>query len=448
MAPASVTLAFVAELLYKSTVLHATVPAGEYFSFERKPEFHLKTRVLKPRAHQGRGRRRESVKRIEIVAPEEDVGRDTISRFDMQFQAAAYAALEILQGKGVDCVYCDYHNDFVVREQIDGRPRYHFFQVKTKRKLNAQWGLGEVFDVRKRGQKADAGSLKKIRSSFAGKLLLQGIVFDDACSEVTLLSNIHFDDDVVTTVEELRGKTPKGAPAKFLSTNFSAIFEITPAKDSDSAAALLSKLSLRPAVTYIDKDRDAFASAARAAIFKYSEIDLDIHETTELATGLVDLVYKKSRTSLQGVQPEELEKVVGVGLDDLLHVLSISRAAYDALIAGADDKALKTASVIQRWLKGVGANELMIEFASQQKVKWDLWLRGARHAYSPIDLAALLGMIDNIYERWARSGLGFDFVDDLIQQLAGSPRISVFVGLDRELLLGAVASVVVRHHSR
>jgi hypothetical protein len=137
-----------------------------------------------------------------------------------------------------------------------------------------------------------------------------------------------------------------------------------------------------------------------------------------------------------------------VGLDDLLHVLSISRAAYDALIAGADDKALKTASVIQRWLKGVGANELMIEFASQQKVKWDLWLRGARHAYSPIDLAALLGMIDNIYERWARSGLGFDFVDDLIQQLAGSPRISVFVGLDRELLLGAVASVVVRHHSR
>ncbi len=41
------------------------------------------------------------MKSIELVAPTEDVGKETIYRFDMQFQAAAFAALEILEGKGV-----------------------------------------------------------------------------------------------------------------------------------------------------------------------------------------------------------------------------------------------------------------------------------------------------------------------------------------------------------
>jgi hypothetical protein len=45
---------------------------------------------------------------IHDVPARETVGRETILRFRMQFQAAAYAALEILSGKEVDCVDCDY----------------------------------------------------------------------------------------------------------------------------------------------------------------------------------------------------------------------------------------------------------------------------------------------------------------------------------------------------
>ena len=78
------------------------------------------------------------MKTIEIIQPAEDVGRDTLSRYDMQFQAAAYAALEVLEGQGVDCVFCDYHDDFVVRRVVGGKTTYHFFQVKTKDKLNEQ----------------------------------------------------------------------------------------------------------------------------------------------------------------------------------------------------------------------------------------------------------------------------------------------------------------------
>lgn len=416
----------------------------------RKPVFLRGNSVLQTRSHHEKPRARGTahVKRIEIVAPSEDVGRETVSRFDMQFQAAAYAALQILEGKEIDCVYCDYHDDFVVRRVANGETTYHFFQVKTKAKLNHQWTLADVFAFKKSGQKSDADSLTKIRKSFAGKLLLHGIVFDEACREATLLSNVHFNDDVLCAVEALRGKAPNCKASKFLSDNFSAIFTLEPAADTEAAADFLSKLSLQPSVDYIGKERDVFARAARSAIYKYSEIDLNHQETEELANGLVDLVFRKSKVPLEDVAPTDISSRIGVGLDDLLDVLSISRAAYDALLGGVESKVLKQASVIQRWLKSAGAREDMIEFASQQKVAWDLWLRNARHIYSPMDLATLLDLVDRLYDRWVQSGSRFKSLNELLEELRHDSAIQKFEGLGRELLFGAVSSVVVRRFSK
>ena len=109
--------------------------------------------------------------------PREIVGRDTVTRFRMQFQAAAYAALEILSGKEVDRVYCDYHDDFVVRRTVDGVVEYHFFQVKTKNKANQQWDVDEVFALKKTGALDTAEKLEAIRKSIAGKLFLHTIEF-------------------------------------------------------------------------------------------------------------------------------------------------------------------------------------------------------------------------------------------------------------------------------
>lgn len=389
------------------------------------------------------------MKTIEIVAPAEDVGRETISRFDMQFQAAAFAALEILEGKGIDCVFCDFHDDFVVRRQEPaGKTTYHFFQVKTKKKLHHQWNLAEIFAVKKRAQKADADSLAKVRKSFAGKLLLHGIVFDDACREVTLLSNVHFDEDVVTTVEQLRGRVPASQAAKFLAEHFCAIFEIAPSLPESKTNELLAKLSLDAGVAYMAPDREAFASAARSAIHKYSEIDLTYHETNELANGLVDLVYRKSRTPLSSVSSSDITALAGVQLEDLLEVLSISRSVFNALAAGEEPKVLRSASVLQRCLKAAGATNPMIEFAAQQKVNWDVWLRNARHIYSPFDLTFLLEYIDQLYDTWIRRGAEFTTLRMLLEDATHNVLIKKFAVLQRDLLFGAISAVVVRRYSR
>jgi hypothetical protein len=384
---------------------------------------------------------------VEAIAPGEDIGRDTISRFDMQFQAAAYAALEILKGSGVDCVYCDYHDDFVVRKNSDGRIIYHFFQVKTKNKENHQWSLAEIFSLKKRGQKNDKESLGKVRSSFAGKLLVHGIIFGENCIEATLLSNVHFSDDVVTAVDELRGKSPQSNAAKFLNDNFSAIFAIEECSDT-KVGDVLSKISLLPAVRYIGKDRESFTSAARSAIFDYSEIDLSHYETQELANGLVDLVYRKSKGALADLRPEDISQIAGVRLDDLLAVLSISTTAYEALLAGEDPKALKSASVIQRWYKKAGADDQMIEFVAQQKVNWDIWLRAARHIYTPFDLTFLLERLDKTFEDWQVSGANFKDIPSVIDQFSKDSFLMKFEGLDHGTLFGAINSVLVRKYSK
>lgn len=118
------------------------------------------------------------------------------------------------------------------------------------------------------------------------------------------------------------------------------------------------------------------------------------------------------------------------------------------MLKGGDSKALKQASVIQRWLKNAGARDEMIEFASQQKVNWDLWLRNARHIYSPLDLALLLDHIDRLYAKWAQSGSDFQFLNNLLEELSTNSSIEMFEGVGRELLFGAVSSVVVRRYSK
>jgi hypothetical protein len=82
---------------------------------------------------------------IHEIQPREQKGRDTLARFRAQLMAAAYASLQILDGKGADRVYSDYHDDFVVRHNENGKRSYHFFQVKTNEKRKYQWSLNDTW---------------------------------------------------------------------------------------------------------------------------------------------------------------------------------------------------------------------------------------------------------------------------------------------------------------
>jgi hypothetical protein len=385
---------------------------------------------------------------IHEKAPRETVGRNTVVRFRMQFQAAAFAALEILSGKEVDRVYCDYHDDFVVRRTVAGVVEYHFFQVKTKGKANQQWDVDEVFALKKRGNLDTDEKLEAIRDSIAGKLFVHTIEFGEQCREVTLLSNVHFKDEVIDVVADLSAGSSTKKHTRQLIEKFADI--VSPGKplSLEQVEAARKKLSLMPNVQHIGDTLEAFGIAAHNAIWRHSEIELHQHEVERIARSLVTLVEEKSCAPIGGLSKAAIDVATGVGLEDLLQVLSISTQVYQTLQQGGDPAAIKAASILQRKLKEAGASDSMIEAASRAKVSWDVWVRTARHTFPDLTFNVLLGEIDENCKAWLMAGGVLADLERCVQKTLSSDVGKKFAGLDTDLVFGAFCAAIVRRATR
>jgi Cap4 dsDNA endonuclease len=381
-------------------------------------------------------------------APRETVGRDVVVRFRMQFQAAAFAALEILSGKEVDRIYCDYHDDFVVRRTVAGVVEYHFFQVKTKGKPNQQWDVDEVFALKKKGALDTRDKLEAIRNSIAGKLFVHTIEFGDQCREVTVLSNVHFKDEVHEVVADLSAGTSAKKYTRQLIEKFADIVSPDSPLSSAQVEAARKKLSLLSNVQYIGDTLEPFGVAAHHAIWKHSEIALHQHEVERIARSLVTLVEEKSCAPIVGLSKSDIELATGVGLEDLLQVLSISTQVYHTLLQGGDPDAIKNASILQRKLKEAGTSDAMIESASREKVSWDVWMRNARHTFPDFKLDLLLEEIDKKCRAWLLGGGALADLETCITELLDSPIGRQFPALDVDLLFGALCAAIVRRAAR
>jgi len=366
----------------------------------------------------------------------------------MQFQAAAYAALEILSGNDVDRVYCDYHDDFVVRRSSSAGVNYHFFQVKTKAKLNKQWTLLEVFALKRKGALDTEEKLQEIRDSIAGKLFSHTIQFGEQCREVSILSNVHFEDEVLEAITALQtGSSSKKYVTQFLD-GFQKIFSPGKALTPQEVQAARAKFSIQAGVHHIGEALESFTSAARTAIWTHSEVDLRPQEVDEIARSLVDVVTNKSCARIAGITKQGLDQATSIGLKDLLDVLSISTPVYETLRAGQDPQAIKSASILQRQLKQAGASDSMLETASRLKVAWDVWLRTSRHVYTEMDLEALLQEVETACTNWLLAGGRLTDLRTLLSKMQKKDLMRVFSTLNRDLLFGAVLAAMVRRDAR
>lgn len=381
------------------------------------------------------------------IATRESDGRRTIDRYRLQFLAAAYASLQILDGKEIDRVFCDFQDDFVVRRHKAGQHSYHFYQVKTKEKRNHQWTLAESFGLNKKAFKAPTQiDLEKVRDSFFGKLLQHAINFGPACNESALLTNVHFKDDVETLVAAFHDGA-ENPNAKFLIEKFQQIFERTPDIPAEVVKEHLKKLKIYPNTTYITPGNSDFTGVAREAIYKYSEIDLSHEEIAEIAQSLVTLVLNKSfKKIMHDISESELDEQAGIGIDDLLAVLSISKVAYMTLLKSGDEKALKSASIIQRRLREAGAEENMIEYCTRQKVAWDVWIRDKRHSADELEFNLLQQDVAQLAKNW--NGANWCWLKDelaaLIIKLKDTP---LGASVNQDLLFGGVFATLIRSGS-
>lgn len=383
--------------------------------------------------------------------PREQDGRDSFSRYRAQVRSAAIASLAILEGQNIDRIYCDLHDDFVVRRKEENGFSYTFYQVKTKGKQNHNWSINEIFGLNTRLRNQDKQSPEKIKNSFAGKLLLHTIVFNSYCDSVVFQTNIHNSDEVDDFVSDVGNDNFSSKYVEVIVSKFNKCYE----QDLDSELTeieikeKLRKLQFETDVQHL-KEKNNFRPLVGDKIYEYSEVDLDRSELEEIILKLLDLIENKSSSIIEDLSPESIEKHAGVSIEDLLSVLSISKDAYYNLLESGDNKAIKSASIIQRTLGKSGAGNEEIEYCSRCKTNWDLWFREKRHSILEFDLRAITNKTKKMFRDITIHGNNIELAS--LKEPIESTRKELeeqglLYGLNSELLLGAFFSELVRGKS-
>jgi hypothetical protein len=389
---------------------------------------------------------------LETKKPREQSGRDSFSRYRAQVRSAAMASLSILEGEDIDRVYCDLHDDFVVRKNTASGYSYVFYQVKTMGKQNHNWTLNELFGLKSTLKDQSKQSTVKIKDSFIGKLLLHTVVFDQYCNSVVFQTNIHNANDVENLLKDIESGEFQNKFSEVLISRFNGCFpdEIATELSSNEIKERLSKVKFETDVQYLKNGDDNFEPLARDKIYKFSEVDLEHAESKEILMKLLELVGRKSSGVISELTSDSIEKFAGISIDDLLSILSISKDAYDNLLKGGDSKAIKSASIIQRTLTAAGAGTEEVEYCSRCKTNWDLWVRKNRHVILEFELQSITSQIKQLLNGSTQGGNSINLaklnkpIKKLVRELTAEEQI---YDLNAELLLGGFFAELVKGKS-
>ncbi|MEH6641018.1 dsDNA nuclease domain-containing protein [Vreelandella glaciei] len=374
------------------------------------------------------------------IKPREQAGRDVFARYKAQVRSAAIAALAILEGK-IDRVYCDLHDDFVVRYKLDEGYQYSFFQVKTNNKSNSNWSINDLFGISSAGKKP--ADLKKMQDSFAGKMFLHTVNFPNSCAEVIFQTNITINDGAEEFIENIVSGNFSAKNTKILFDMFHEVVGDTDKRLSpENIVNCLSKFRVDPDVQYIKNKEHRFDSYAVEHIFKYSEIELTRIENELILLKLVDLVSNKSSGVIAEYDEATIESEAAISIDDLLKVLSISKLAYELLAQNGDEKAIKNVSMIQRALKGTGADSEQLIYCAQCKVSWDIWQRNNRHCLPKYQLLALCNRVNSVLKNVVQmNSVDFSIMITNLEDLKKDLEINgLLFDLNMDELIGAFFS--------
>ncbi|MFC5694859.1 dsDNA nuclease domain-containing protein [Pseudomonas sp. GCM10022186] len=315
--------------------------------------------------------------KLHEVEPREQAGRDTINRFRAQFRAATIESLALLENKEIERIYCDYHEDYVVKYIINEKSKYRFVQVKTKSKLNHCYTILEIFGLKKRSRTAQKHDLP---GSFAGKLLLHIENFADTCHSIEIKTNVNFDDEVEGIINDIQSKGPLGAHTSVLIKETQKLIPTLAGKSEAEILDFLSHLNLEPRQQILNEHDDLFVSMAANQIFKFSEVHLTPDEVKKIIVRLLSAIEEKSAIVFHGeITEAELNEQASICIDDVLEVLSISKSTYEILRAGGDDKAIKSASILKRTLTKSGFSPMTVDTFAGYKCQWEAWYRKFRH---------------------------------------------------------------------
>lgn len=385
------------------------------------------------------------------VKPRDKFGSITGKRFEYQYQQTAKACLVLLEDNENLCVFCEWHDDFVVEKkpQFNARAIYAFNQVKTKEGGTGPWDLKSLFGVNSK----KATPLKTIQKSHIFKLLRHFVDFGSRVESIVFITNAALDPDLSNFINDvnsnevsLKLNVKNQAIFQKLFNEYSQLLIDVNAVDF---YVMLKKLFVIPEDTPLLRTSSVFHTELADMIFKFSEIDLKRSEALRIGQELTELVRTKAIYCLETTTTtDKLKKFKGIVIEDVLPLLSLSYSSYQKLKNGGHLDALKQLSRLRKLLVDSEPNisQSAIEAFCEIKVDWNNWLRNVRHnPHSKTNLISLQTAAEQLLNDWVKNKISMNEVSLRAQNIAFDQKgkFPEEPELTADLIFGCLLSIAV-----
>jgi hypothetical protein len=376
-------------------------------------------------------------RKLNDVAPREVAGAGAGKAFEYQYHRAAAACLELLEVDGPNCVFCEWHDDYVLESTGAAFDLYGFYQVKTKSR--GAWTLGEIFGLRRPSKKEPSPPAHE--DSPAARLLLHFGNFEEACDRVVLVTDAPIADAVGALLDDIRkAATPVDLPAESkeaFQRIAGAYASVLPGVPEGVLFLFLKRLHVHSHDRFDDLRKHFIEMQWR--IQELSEVDLRASEAKRIGRNLVDLVRLKSQSNPgHPIAAEDLKKAKGIIAEEVLPLLSLSREGYRELKKVGRDP-IRALSRLHRMCQRCNVPEQLIPEFCRLKALWDVWWHENRHLIDATDQAALDAACMSILREWSDGRFDIARVavesKDVATKYAG---LSPSVPLTKDLVFGRV----------
>lgn len=364
--------------------------------------------------------------RLGQVEPRERAGAQTGRKYEYQYERTARAALDLLADSAKHvCVYCDWHDDYVI-ETGDPPTCYVFNQVKGRKSSQGPWTFAEFFGVAMKKAKTPSKKPAAVKTNAVVPLMLLHYKnFSDSCAGLAFVTNAGLDPALSTFLETISRSANEAAlpeDARIAFEHIARAYAATNPSVAPSAADLFAWL--RGLRVHTDQGQLEGADAALLEladiVVDYSEIDLRQRQAKQIAREIVNRVRGKVAhcTTVVPTSDDQLRRDKGIVITELLSVLSLSAQAYEELKAGAGRDTVKTLSRLHRFCLNNSMKDHLVSVCGF-KARWDMWRTVERHFLKSTDYVLLEGKAHEVLKARMTVGRMVGEAKDIAKQFAG-----------------------------
>lgn len=305
--------------------------------------------------------------------PREQVGADTGAKYEFQYFLIAYDALTVLDDQKVVCIYCEWHDDYVI-EQGNASAKYVFCQVKSRG--SPAWNansLTKVSGSKTTKQASKNGSSKG--GSPLSRMFEHHQQFSDNCGECRFITDGEFGKEFDAFLASVQSAAAESELSPKDTRTFESIAEkLDKGASKEAVFGFLKKFRTAIAViTSRQMTTEVPTSVLVAEIMKNTEVSLRHKEAVRIANELLGVVRRRSQKKLGPTcNATELQQEKGITIRDVLQILSLSVEGYTKL-RQKGISAVQTLSRLQRFAHDHKFPDSAIEIMCSLKATWQAW---------------------------------------------------------------------------